>query len=136
MIKKIAIVVGAVFIFSISCVGCSSTASDATNDERVSEKRDSVKGRWVLTEIISRNEPVVGEELLQLYGGEFVYDFTDSKTVVVGVEPAIEECTYVQKGALVTVTFEGNGSVTTMTMIDNDVMEIDDPETHMIFERQ
>ncbi len=136
MMKKRLLILGTLIVFSMSCVGCSIAASDATKDERVSEKRDSVKGTWVLTEITSRNEPVTGEELKEMYGGDFIYEFVDSNTVMVGVDPTVEECTYVQTGALVTVTFEGNGSVTTMTMIDDDVMEIDDPETHMVFNRQ
>lgn len=136
MMKNKLIILGTLIVFSMSCVGCSNTASDATKDERVSEKRDSVKGTWVLTEITSRDEPITGEELKQLYGGEFVYDFTASNTVIVGVEPSVEECSYEQEGALVTVTFDGNGSVTTMTMVDDDTMEIDNPDTHMIFTRQ
>lgn len=136
MMKKVLIILGTLIVFSMSCVGCGNTASDATKDERVSEKRDSVKGTWVLTEITSRDEPVTGEALTSMYGGEFTYDFIDGKTVVVGVEPTTEECVYTQEGALITVTFEENGSVTTLTMTDNDTMEIDDPDIHMVLIRQ
>lgn len=134
MNKKIVLILGILIIFSVSCIGCGSSTSDVTKDERISEKRESVQGTWVLTGAENRVETTSQEDLKELYGGYFVYDFIDKSTVIVGVEPTVEECEYTQEGALVTVIYDE--SKITLTMIDDDTMMIDNPEVQMILIRQ
>lgn len=135
MNKKTKMILGILVIFSICWIGYIINVPNSTKDERISEKRNSVKGTWVVASISNRGEEIKEEDLLGMYGGTFIYDFTTSKEVLMGVAPSLETCEYSQKGAMVTITYDGE-LLSTFTMLDDDTMESDGPDAKIKLVRE
>lgn len=135
MSKKIKIVLAILVIFSLSCIGYMLFVSNATNDDRMSEKRSSVKGTWVIESISTRGEVIEGTDLQDMYGGNFIYDFTNSTEVLMGVAPSLETCKYSQQGAIVTISFKDE-VIATYAMLDDNTMVSDNSDIVLTLVRE
>lgn len=91
----------------------------------------SVEGTWVLTEVVSSEGTLVGEELELAYGGPVEYHLNEEGKLV--IEMIGQEFTgeWIQKGNAVELMYNGG---TTELNYEDPVMTMGDEETKYILE--